>query len=339
MASPPAGYSFPPTAHSPPYPSHSQLPPINTKMNKKRASEGGASGPSPSLKRRKPSTVSVASGAGGGSAHPLRQTANARDEVGTPFTERSPSVDIDNMSFVSGSQVSAAGPPKKKRGRKSKADKAREQTPSAVSGRMTVAGSEVGGRGSASLVAADDGADVPEDEGPIEVTATENFSMEQRQEEKQRMHILVNALSPDQFHRLENYRASGLAKASIRRLINQTISQSVSENIVIASRTISKLHLGSIIESARRIQQEWIAKTGEKQTDLPTPPPELDGVPILSDARNPGPLRPEHLREAVRRHKLAYEAGGVGLNQTWYIQNQSGIERFPMRTGGRRIFR
>lgn len=172
-------------------------------------------------------------------------------------------------------------------------------------------------------------------------------------------------------------------------MINQTISQSVSENIVLGTRSIAKLYLGAIIESARKIQLEWMDKTGEKQTDLPTPPPEViispadnrtiaefpapatngtddqssapvangrdregaEGAdePAVEEQNNtkipskakqevPGPLRPEHLREAVRRHRLAFEAGGVGLTQTWYIQQQAGVERFPQRTGGRRIF-
>lgn len=187
--------------------------------NKKRASEGGASGPSPSLKRRKASAISIASGAGGGSAHPLRQTSFPPDEAGTPFTARSPSVDIDNVSLVSGSQVSAAGPPKKKRGRKSKAEKAREQTPSQAGGRGAVAGSDVGGRGGTkSAVAGEDGAEAAEDDGPAEVAVTGTISQEQRQEEDRRKNILVGALTQLQFNRFENYRAAGLTKATIRRV-------------------------------------------------------------------------------------------------------------------------
>lgn len=189
--------------------------------NKKRASEGGASGPSPSLKRRKASAISIASGAatGSGSAHPLRQTSFPPDEVGTPFTARSPSVDIDNVSLVSGSQVSAAGPPKKKRGRKSKADKAREQTPSVVGGRGTVAGSDVGGQGGTkSAVAGEDGADAVEDDGPAEVAVTGTMSQEQRQEEEDRKNILSGALTEAQFRRYETYRGAILNKSVIRRV-------------------------------------------------------------------------------------------------------------------------
>ena len=116
-------------------------------------------------------------------------------------------------------------------------------------------------------------------------------------------------------------------------------------------RAVAKVFIGDIIESARRVQAEWIEKTGEKQTDLPTPPASVAGTPdadgegeqpeaaaVDKDDRR-GPLRPEHLREAVRRYKMGFEGGGVGMQQIWHHQQQNGVERFPTRTGGRRIFR
>lgn len=119
-------------------------------------------------------------------------------------------------------------------------------------------------------------------------------------------------------------------------------------------RAVGKVFIGDIIESARRVQAEWINKTGEKQTDLPTPLPSSanspsalldtegtapgDGEAVASENR-PGPLRPEHIREAYRRYKVSWEGAGVGMNPLWNEQTQSGAERFPVRTGGRRIFK
>jgi len=117
-------------------------------------------------------------------------------------------------------------------------------------------------------------------------------------------------------------------------------------------RAVGKLYIGDIIESARRVQAEWIAKSGEKQADLPTPPatavpsPNANGeggdsqatVPVPVEERR-GPLRPEHIREAVRRYRLTFEGGGVGMQRIWNQQQQNGVDRFPTRTGGRRIFR
>jgi len=169
--------------------------------------------------------------------------------------------------------------------------------------------------------------------------------------------------------------------------------------VVVGMRAVAKLFIGDIIESARRIQGEWIEKTGEIQSDAPvkgaspavvangTPQqqqPSANGTtasatqsaqsatdgtsaavaagettPAVADKEdNPddagkdkegtdkpekddrrGPLRPEHLREAIRRYKLGQEGGGVGMQQLWHLQQQNGVDRFPTRTGGRRIFR
>ncbi|KAK5655665.1 hypothetical protein OQA88_5598 [Cercophora sp. LCS_1] len=345
MASPP--YNQPSAAHSPPHLSHTQLPPINTMTGKKRGAEGGST---PALKRRKPSTMSISSAAG--SAHPLRQTSFPPDEIGTPLDARSPSMDLDSMSLV-GSQVSAAAPPKKKRGRKSKAEKAREQTPSVAGGKAPTAVSGVsdgGGRGAKSAAGAPGNEEGEgDDDGPTEVAATTSTMTKEQKEEEHRLRgMLINALSPEQFDRFENWRASNFSKAGVRRLVNATISQSVTENVVIGMRAVAKLHAGDIVEAARKVRAEWCAKTGEKQTDLPTPPgsagtsPDPDD-PLAQIAKKfeedrMGPLRPEHLREAVRRYKMSYEGGGVGVQATWNRQQHNGVDRFPPRTGGRRIF-
>lgn len=364
--------------------------------NKKRTADGGS--PTPALKRRKASAMSISSSVVG-SAHPLRQTSFPPDDANTSFySARSPSadMDMDNMSLVSGSQVSAA--PKKKRGRKSKADKAREQTPSVVGGRATASlvsgpagGKITAGVGGGKNNEEEGGED--ENEGPTEVAATAAaLTKEQKEEEHRLRGMLIAAFSEDQFDRFENWRAANLSKAAVRRLVNATISQSVAENVVIGMRAVAKVFIGDIIESARRVQGEWIEKTDEKQTDLPTPPataapsPSADTsstqtqTPALTEtthietqtetqietqtetqtatqadtqtALQPqpqtngpgpedrrGPLRPEHLREAMRRHRLSLEGGGVGMQLLWHHQQQSGVERFPTRTGGRRIFR
>ncbi|KAL2134704.1 hypothetical protein VTI74DRAFT_11024 [Chaetomium olivicolor] len=318
--------------------------------NKKRTADGV---PAPALKRRKPSAISATSAPP--SAHPLRQTSFPPDDTAMPYGARSPSIDVDAMSFVSGSQVSAA-PIKKKRGRKSKAEKAREQTPSLVGGRAptTISGVSDGiGRGNKSVAAGGGDEGEGEDEGPTEVAATADVRTKEQKEEEHRIKgMLISALNPDQFSRYENWRAANLSKASVRRLVNATISQSVAENVVIGMRAIAKVFIGDIIESARRVQGEWIEKMGEKQTDLPTPPPTSEATPATDgegDAQKKekepdrddrrGPLRPEHLREAVRRYRKGFEGGGVGMQWIYHQQQQGGVERFPTRTGGRRIFR
>jgi len=187
--------------------------------NKKRTADGTAA---PALKRRKASAISNASGPG--SAHPLRQTSFPPDDAGALFGARSPSVDVDAMSLVSGSQVSAAAPVKKKRGRKSKAEKAREQTPSVAGGRAPTAVSGIsdgagrGGKGASAGAAGGDEGEV-EDEGPTEVAVSADIrTKEQKQEEHRMRGMLINALTEDQFYRFENWRAANLSKASVRRV-------------------------------------------------------------------------------------------------------------------------
>ncbi|KAL1839548.1 hypothetical protein VTJ49DRAFT_1411 [Mycothermus thermophilus] len=345
-----------PSAQPSPYPLHTQLPSdAAMSANRKRAADGATT---PALKRRKASTLSAASGAT--SAHPLRQTTFPDDPNMSSFTVRSPSVDHDAMSLISASQVStSAAPVKKKRGRKSNAEKMREreQTPSVAGGRAPTAVSGVsdgtgrGGKGStAGAAGAGDEAE-GEDEGPTEVAATADArTKEQKEEEIRLKNMLVGALSEDQFNRYENWRAANLSKASVRRLVNATISQSVPENIVLGMRAVAKVFIGDIIESARRVQGEWIETLHEKQTDLPTPPPTAPATqdtnseveapekePQPDDRR--GPLRPEHLREAMRRYRKGFEGGGVGMQWVFHQQQQGGVERFPTRTGGRRIFK
>lgn len=100
-------------------------------------------------------------------------------------------------------------------------------------------------------------------------------------------------------------------------------------NVGLAVRTVTKVFAGDIIEQARQVQAEML-EAGEKQTDLPDPPMSIDE----KEARR-GPLRPEHLREAWRRHKLSGETRGVGVQQLWHTQQNDGVERFAARTGKR----
>lgn len=140
------------------------------------------------------------------------------------------------------------------------------------------------------------------------------------------------------------------------QLVNATVSQSVPDNVVLTVRTATKLFMGDLIEAARRVQEEWIEKMDEKQvedgllTPEATPGKEQEPAAASGDAEQTeeerlwklhrrGPLRPDHLREALRRYKLSQEGGCVGLNAPWHQQQQSGVEMFATRVQGRRLFR
>jgi transcription initiation factor TFIID subunit 11 len=96
-------------------------------------------------------------------------------------------------------------------------------------------------------------------------------------EEKKRMAILLEAFDEDQNNRYESFRRANLNKASVKKLANAVLSQSVTANVGTVICGFSKVFTGEIIELALKIQREW----GDQ-----------------------GPLLPDHLREAWRRYKV-----------------------------------
>ncbi|KAM5344780.1 hypothetical protein ACJ41O_010642 [Fusarium nematophilum] len=328
MASPP--YATSPSGMSPPYPSPAQIP------NKKRSSTLDVN--APPGKRRKPSSLSQTSSSAAAVNHPLRQTSFP-PEAGrsrSPYPARSPSVDAS--SHVSGSAVSGTAggaAPKKKRGRKAKnakQDEGREQTPSLVGGKAPTAVSGQGG----------DKEDDDEDDEKAEMALEDVVArtQEQKQEEIRLRAMLVEAFDSQQYNRYELWRAAKLADSVVKRVVNATVSQSVPQNVSTAVKAVTKLFAGEIIEAARNVQGEWIA-AGEKQSELPTPPPSTNDDPAAAEEEidlKRGPLRPDHLREAWRRYRLSGESRGVGVQQLWHAQQGDGVERFSTRTG-KRLFK
>ncbi|CAK7203839.1 hypothetical protein SEUCBS139899_006588 [Sporothrix eucalyptigena] len=351
-----------------PYPS----PSISIKKNKRTASD--AAQQSPARKRRKASNISAASFSA--VSHPLRQTSFPPEDTSTPFSARSPSVDFDNASLVSGGPSSVAGgsavaaPGKKRRGRKSKAEKLREQTPSAVGSRATpAAGSTVGGPKSATGAPGAADAVPDEDDGdgdmPDSGAAASKRTDEERKEEKRLRAALVACMDNDQYERISAWRAAKLPDAVIRRLVNATVSQSVPSSVVTAVRSVTKYFLTDLITRAQAIQDEWIAADNEdqtpdgkpwpgmvlargepevqalyeKQSTLAIPEWEPESADLILREPPKGPLRPDHLREAWRQYKVSVQSKTAGALDLWHNQQGTGVERFPARTGGRRLFK
>ncbi len=147
------------------------------------------------------------------------------------------------------------------------------------------------------------------------------------------------------------------------QLVNATVSQSVPASVVTAVRSVTKYFLTELITSARRVQEEWIAANDEQQAEMPWPgkvlsrgepevkelyekqaklavpewEPEKAELILREEPR--GPLRPDHIREAWRRYNVSVQNNTAGTLRLWHWQQQSGVERFAPRAGGRRIFR
>lgn len=254
------------------------------------------------------------------------------------------------MSLVSGSHVSAA-PAKKKRGRKSKAERASEAAVAGAASRGDGASSIVEGRAGTIISSAsgNKGArDDPEGErdgdgdGAFEVpedmaSKAADRSKEQIKEEERLRALLTQKMDDPQFHRYEVWHRATLKIGDVKRVscapgsaparlyasnerdlltfhlqhINSVTSQSCPVNVQQMMQVVCKMYLGDLVEDARRVQEEWI-QNGEKQTDLLSDEEEPDDK--LTDEqkyRRRAPLRPDHLREAYRRRKVEAEAGGA----------------------------
>lgn len=124
----------------------------------------------------------------------------------------------------------------RKRGRKSKADKAREAaekegTPSVAGGRaLTVASGRSGGGGGARSAVDAEGADDDEDDD-VNIKAKMGVaqferSREEREEEKRLRFMLVQQMDADQAERYEMWHAAKLTEATVRRVSRHMRSSS-----------------------------------------------------------------------------------------------------------------
>lgn len=158
--------------------------------------------------------------------------------------------------------------------------------------------------------------------------------------------MLMEAFNEDQEERYAAYRRVKLKKEVVRRIVNQTLSQSVPASIVTTINGFTKVFIGDLIETARDVQGEWLAAKAlmEKKRDANGAGEQTNGTsestantknPMQVDERDRGPLTPDHLREALRRYKKDREGGSVGF-QGLSIQ---GVDVAASRNGGRRLFR
>lgn len=102
-------------------------------------------------------------------------------------------------------------------------------------------------------------------------------------ESKDNLKVLMDNFSPAQYERFEAYRRHALPKQAIRKVIQQTTGQQVSQPVAQIVAGVGKVFVGEIVEKARQVQ---------------------------SRRNDSGPLTPDHLREAYRMYQA--ETGRVG---------------------------
>ncbi|KAI9099838.1 hTAFII28-like protein conserved region-domain-containing protein [Phlyctochytrium arcticum] len=87
---------------------------------------------------------------------------------------------------------------------------------------------------------------------------------------------LLATFTPEQQQRYEVFRRAHFQKGAMKKVLQTVLGQNVTESSAIVVAGAAKLFVGEMTEKAREIMEE---------------------------RKESGPIRPEHLREAYRRHK------------------------------------
>jgi transcription initiation factor TFIID subunit 11 len=190
--------------------------------------------------------------------------------------------------------------------------------------------------------------------------------------------MLTEAMDPDQARRYETYRRVRLKRETVRKLVNQTLSQSVPMPVVIAVTSYSKAFIGELIDGALTVRDEWAAA----RTHLPNPnlPPALikyglnapkahrpDAMPSETDLQNVLGYAAQQIRDEpywkeigedvpledrlkmcdkgpltpahIREALRRYKRDREGGGAGFAGMSLEGVERTLGRTGGRKLFR
>lgn len=233
---------------------------------------------------RKPSQASASS-----SAHPLRQTSfppadleaqhaaaedrkyavyspSAASNTGDDFSD-----DNDIVSAISGPGADDVFSKKRKRGEKRPRGRPAKQ--SLRNGSMSAVNGEEprrrGTTGAPSITgAAGDDADAEDDEeeeevavggGRVPIWEGGQMSKEEKDEESRIKGGFTQTVSAAHRDRTDLQQKVALKTGDVRKLVNQTLSQSVPPNVILAVKMYSKLFAARLIEEAREVQAEWLA--------------------------------------------------------------------------------
>jgi transcription initiation factor TFIID subunit 11 len=135
--------------------------------------------------------------------------------------------------------------------------------------------------------------------------------------------VLLAHMDVAQNARYELYRRTKLKTQTVRKLVNQTLSQSVPQPVIIAVGSYTKAFVGEIIDRALTVRDEWAAcRTHIPNSDLPasllrqgfrTPAGNRVGAkPNLQEVQAAGLGNSVHAAEAMDKEywvELGEEAG------------------------------
>ncbi|KAH6563299.1 hypothetical protein BASA50_002384 [Batrachochytrium salamandrivorans] len=123
----------------------------------------------------------------------------------------------------------------------------------------------------------EEGVDEEEDDAEEQMLQMPTATAEDREATK----ALLDTFSPEQLQRYEVYRRAHLPKSSIRKYLQTVVGGIVPASVGIIVGGCGKLFVGEIVEEALSFMEE------------------------LGEPENT-PIRPDHLREAFRRYRLAH---------------------------------
>ncbi|OCK95997.1 TAFII28-domain-containing protein [Cenococcum geophilum 1.58] len=207
-------------------------------------------------KRRKPSALRQAS-------FPPEGNGTA---ASTPRYSRSPSVE----SSIAGTTITNGTGGGRKR-RRANGEDAQSATGTSVRGGK--AGSAIESQ-NAAAGEQDDEDEEEEGEG-MEAVLEGGGKMDEAAEKQEREHmsLLVEAFDQDQTERYEIWRRVKLKKEIVRKITNQTLSQSVPQPVILTINGYTKVFIGELIDRALTIRDEWAASRA--LVSNPSLPPSL----------------------------------------------------------------
>lgn len=126
--------------------------------------------------------------------------------------------------------------------------------------------------------------------------AEDEFSRQQMiyAAQQRNMGLLSQVMDEDQLERHMASRRGTLNKASVRKLINHVLSQSVNQHFVMAASGVGKVFVGEMVEQGTYFLI-FFAHTARK---------------VQEERKDTGAIKPVHLYEAYRRYKLTQERPG-----------------------------
>lgn len=334
---PPTTMASPPSYHatSPPAPSSLALP----------RQRPGLIPPNSAASSRKPSTASATS-----SAHPLRQTSfpppeslEAQHAEAVAYSpEGSASIDVSDSEINS----AISGPGKRKRGESGKKARgrppktARTGSPSLANGddgRSTVRIGRGATAGAASINDADGEAENDDDdEDPEAIAGDASMTMADYNAAKEKERTWELGVPGWQVTRFDSWKRSKLRTADVRRLVNQTLSQSVPANVVTVVQSYAKMFAGLLIEEAREVQAEWMAANGIRADGEANPAfKRLKKMEPEGDEEDEVEEAPQNARYRQSSSRSQKEVDGHPASDDTQPDSQAQAQRPPQTNGQR----